>query len=100
MIFSLKKLQSNERIKYHYDSKIKLEPYIKPSLNISFKLFTINQANVGLIANSAYYLSYRSLPYTRTFYQWTANNPQREVMQSSKHKFEKFNLDFGLFVKW
>ncbi len=100
MIYSLKKIQSNERIKYHYDSKIKLEPYIKPKLSLHFKLFNLNKVKIGLLANSGYYLSYKSLPLKRSIYLWTEDNVQQEVIQLPKHKFTKFNLDFGLYVKW
>ncbi|GAA4827618.1 hypothetical protein [Algivirga pacifica] len=97
--FVQKKKLSNERLQYHYGTNIHFEPYIQPKVDLRLQTFKIKNTAIGLLFNSSYFYSQKSIRYTRTIYTWTSENNLSEKIQSPKHSFGRLQFDMGLFVK-
>ncbi len=98
--FLHKKKLSNERLQYHYETIRDFQPYIQPKIDIRLKAFHIKEASFGFLLNSNYFLSDRSINYYRTIQTWTSDNEIKEQIEPAKHKYSRFELNMGMFLKW
>ena len=98
--FYHKKKLSNEKLQFHYKTKTTVQPYIQPKLELKLKAFTIKQTSLGILLNSSYYHSSKSIDYERTTYYWTIENSTKEKIQTPKHSFSRLDFDLGFFVNW
>ncbi len=98
--FYHKKKLSNERVQFRYETKTLYQPYIQPKLELRLRAFKIKQTSLGILLNSSYYYSNRSIYYLRTVQEWTSENSTYEAIQPSKHHYSRFELEMGVFVRW
>lgn len=98
--FLWKKKLSNERLSYDYKTKTAFQPYIHPKLELRLRAFKIKNAGVGILLNSGYFDSSRSIDYVRTVQRWTPENTLTEEIQMPQHNYSIFELDMGIFVRW
>jgi hypothetical protein len=98
--FYHKKKLSNERLQYHYNTKTDYQPYIQPKIDIRLKAFRIKDTSFGFLLNSNYYYSNRSINYSRTIQTWTSENKITEQIEPSKHKYSRFEVNMGMFLRW
>jgi len=99
-VFYHKRKLSNERIIYHYNTKISFQPYVNPKLELRLRAFNINKTSVGLLLNSNFFYSYRSMNYNRSIQRWTSDNEVYEFIRTPKHKSTRFEASLGIYVKW
>ncbi len=98
--FYHKKKLSNERLQYHYETKADYQPYIQPRLDMRLKAFRIKETSFGILLNSSYYYSKRSINYIRTIQAWTSENKIKEQIEPPKHSYSRFEFNMGIFVSW
>lgn len=98
--FYHKKKYSNERVQYHYKTKTDYQPYIQPKIDIRLKAFKIKEASFGLLLNSNYYYSRKSINYSRTIQTWTSENKITEQIEPLKHRYARFEINMGVFLRW
>ncbi len=98
--FYHKKKLSNERLQYHYKTKTDYQPYIQPKIDIRLKAFKIKETSFGILLNSNYYFSNRSINYIRTIQAWTSENRINEQIEPSKHNYSRFEFNMGIFLRW
>lgn len=98
--FYHKKKLSNERLIYHYKTKLVFQPYIQPKLDIRLKAFKIKETSIGFMLDTNYFYSKRSINYNRTIQTWTSENSINEQINLPKHKYSRFELNMGIFAGW
>ncbi len=98
-VFYHKKKFSNERLQYHYQTKTDYQPYIHPKIDLRLKAFKIKDVSFGFLLNSNYYHSDRSINYLRTIQTWTPDNKITEQIEPSKHKYNRFEFNIGIFIR-
>jgi hypothetical protein len=99
-VFFHKRKLGNERLSYHYNTNISFQPYINPKIEMRLQAFHINKTSVGLLLNSNFYYSKRSMNYVRSIQRWTSDNEINELVKTPKHAYIQFEIDFGIYVKW
>lgn len=99
-VFYHKRKFSNERIIYRYNTKMTFQPYINPKLEVRLRAFDINNTSVGLLLNSHFYYSKRSMNYNRTIQKWTPDNEITEFVRTPKHLYNRLGADIGFYIKW
>ena len=99
-VFYHKRNLSNERLLYYYHTKIAFQPYVNPKVELKLKTFEVKSASVGFLLNTNLFISNRSINYNRSIQQWTADNEQVDKIKSPKHNYSRFEMDFGLYIKW
>ncbi|MBN2610843.1 MAG: hypothetical protein JXB00_04725 [Bacteroidales bacterium] len=98
--FYHKKKLSNERLRYHYETKTTFQPYIQPKIELRLRAFKIKQVSLGILLNSGYYHANRSIDYLRTLQEWTMENIINVDVKSPKHNYSRFEFDMGIFMRW
>mgnify|MGYP006283677041 CR=1 FL=1 len=98
--FYHKRNLSNERLLYDYHTKIVFQPYVNPKVELRLKTFEVKSASVGFLLNTNLFISNRSINYNRTIQQWTADNEHVDKIKTPKHNYSRFEMDFGLYIKW
>ena len=98
--FYHKRKLSNERLLYDYHTKMTFQPYVNPKVELRLKAFKVKFISVGFLLNTNFFLSNRSINYNRTIQQWTADNEQINKVKPNKHHYSRFEMDFGLYIKW
>lgn len=98
--FQHKKKFGNERLQYHYETKADFQPYVQPKVDFQLKLYTNRIATVGLLFNSNYFYTKRSINYYRTIQTWTADNEVIEELKMPKHRYTRLEINVGLFARW
>ena len=98
--FYHKKKLSNERLQYHYETKTDYQPYIQPKIDMRLKAFKIKETSFGILLNTNYYFSNRSINYIRTIKAWTSENRVREEIETPKHNYSRFEFNMGIFARW
>ena len=96
--FYYKKEFSNERVQYHYNTTHKYQPYIQPKIDIRLKLFKIKNTSIGLLLNSNYYYSQKSINYTRSIQSWTLENSTTEQIKPAKHEYSRYEVNMGIYM--
>jgi hypothetical protein len=99
-VFYLKRKFSNEIRMYDYRTVKTFEPYINPKLNLKLRAFKLGNLSVGIICNTNYFYSKRSMDYNRTYQVWTAENSSEAFIDAPKHRYSRFELDGGIYVGW
>ena len=99
-VFYHKRNLSNEWLLYDYHTKIAFQPYVNPKVELKLKTFEVKSASVGFLLNTNLFISNRSINYNRTIQQWTADNQHVDRIKSPKHNYSRFEIDFGLYIKW
>ena len=64
------------------------------------QVFNMNKTSVGLLLNSNFYLSKRSINYMRSIQRWISENEIDESVKMPKHLNTRFETDLGVYVKW
>jgi hypothetical protein len=98
--FYLKRKFSNEMRLYDYTTVKNIQPYVNPKLNLKLTVFKLRYFSVGVICNTNYFLSKKSMDYYRTTQVWTSENSIEEYIQPPKHNYSRFELDGGIFFAW
>lgn len=98
--FYHKKKLSNERLQYHYEIKTAFQPYIQPKLEFRLRALKLKKTFLGILLNTSYYYSNRSINYTRTIHEWTLENSVKNEIKSPIHKYCRFEFDIGIFANW
>jgi len=99
-VFYHKKNLSNERMHFHYRTLKTFQPYVQPKAELKVKAFDVNKVSVGFIVNSSYYFSKRSIDYKRTIRTWTAENSVVALIKPPKHRYSRFEVNGGMFLRW
>ena len=97
--FFHKRKLSNERLYYNYKTETAFQPYIHPKLELRLRAFKIKNTSIGILLNSGYFDSGRSINYVRTIQRWTSENSTKKEIQMPKHNYSRFEFDMGIFVK-
>jgi hypothetical protein len=71
-----------------------------PDLRLNLDCFTMKKSKLGIQLQANYFYSEKSIDYTQTTYDWTIVNSTVQQVDSPKHSYRKFDLDFGLYLKW
>ena len=98
--FYHKKVHSNERLQYHYKTTPTFQPYIQPKVEIQLRAFRIKQTAVGILLNTSYFHSNKSINYVRDVQNWTPDNSTQEYIHPPKHDFSRFEFSSGIFLSW
>lgn len=98
--FYHKRKLSNELLLYDYQTEITFQPYVNPKVELILKAFKVKSTSVGFLVNTNYVFSNRSINYNRTIQRWTAGNEHVEKIKSPKNIYSRFEMDFGLYMKW
>lgn len=98
--FYHKRKLSNERLLYDYQTIMTFQPYVNPRLELRLQAFKVKTTSVGFLLNSNFFYSNRSMNYNQTTQQWNTENEQFNKMKLTKHNYSRFEMDFGLYVKW
>lgn len=99
-IVGQKQINSNFRKEINYSTLISPAFFLFPEIELNFDCFKIRDSKVGIQIQSSWYTVYRSIDYERTTYEWTSIAPTKERINSPIHHFEKFELDFGIYLIW
>lgn len=99
-VFYHKRKQSNERLIYYYNTKISCQPFFYPKLEMSLNAFNIKKASVGFLLNSNFYFSNRNMNYNRIIQKWTSDNEIDEYIETTKHRYTRFETNVGIYLKW
>jgi hypothetical protein len=98
--FYLKRKLSNEIRLYGYQTVKTFQPYVNPKINLLLKVFELRNISVGIICNSNYFYSKKSMNYNRTYQVWTSDNSIEERISSPKHRYSRFELEGGVYFAW
>jgi len=98
--FLHKKKLSNEKLRYIYDTKPNFQAYIQPELELKLQTFKLNNTHIGVLLNTSYYYSKRSINYQLSTQKWTSDNFETKDIKSPKHLYSRLDFDIGFFVKW
>lgn len=98
--FYLKRKLSNELRLYDYRTVTTFEPYLNPKLSLKLRAFKVGNLSVGVMCNTNYFYSKRSMDYSRTSQVWTSDNSIEELIDAPKHRYSRFELDGGIFFAW
>ncbi|MEX0986236.1 MAG: hypothetical protein WD052_02080 [Bacteroidales bacterium] len=99
-VFYLKRKLSNEMRLYDYRTAKTFEPYINPKLNLKLRAFKLGNVSIGVMCNTNYFYSRKSMDYYRTYQVWTSDNSIEELIDAPKHRYSRFELDGGIFFTW
>lgn len=98
--FYLKRKFSNEMRLYDYWTVKTFEPYVNPKLNLKLRAFKLGNVSVGVMCNTNYFYSNRSMDYLRISQVWTSDNSIEELIDAPKHRYSRFELDGGIYFAW
>ncbi len=69
-------------------------------LLLDFDCMKFEKTSLGIQLQENYFFSNKSIDYTKTVFEWTAENPLTESVNPPKHKYGKFDFDLGIYLKW
>lgn len=96
-----KEVDGNYRRVYDYWVKRNFNPYIFPEFELRYRLFSFSESKkVGFKLRAACEISNRTLNYTRTTYEWTAETRTDAEINLPKHGYSSVELDLGFFYEW
>ncbi len=95
-----KQINSNLRREIHYKTLKSLAPFLFPEIEFNIDCFNFNNVKCGIQIQSNLYFVNRSIDYNRTTYEWTIISPDIERIDNPIHHFEKWELDFGIYLRW
>jgi hypothetical protein len=95
-----KAVNGNYRRVVHYRTTPSPNLYLYPEINLGVRLFTISKTDIGIRIRSAAELSKRAINYTRTTYDWTAEDAIVSKVKPGSHSSLIYELDFGLQFQW
>jgi len=98
--FYMKRKNSNEKLLYDYKTTMAFHPYINPRVNLKLKAFKINGTSVGFMCNTNLFYSKKAMNYTRSIQVWTPDNATNQDINSPKHSYSRFEIDFGVYLNW
>lgn len=98
--FMQQEFNSNFRRVIRYETEFNSEFLFIPRLRAGVDLIKFNNSTLGLQLKSSYLLSRRSLDYYRTTFNWTAGNAVVEKIYNPKHRFNIFEVDLGIFLRF
>lgn len=98
--FLHKRINSNEKMRYHYATKRSLQPFVQPRFVGRLRLFSWGKKDLGLQINAAYAWGLRSMPYRLAVQHWTVDGALVKEVRPPKHGMGRFELDFGVFWAW
>lgn len=99
-IVNQKQINSNLRKEINYSTLMSPALFLFPEIELNFDCFKIRDSKIGIQIQSSWYTVSRSIDYDRTVYEWTSIAPTKERINSPIHHFEKFELDFGIYLIW
>ncbi|HPR31989.1 MAG TPA: hypothetical protein PLK12_07835 [Prolixibacteraceae bacterium] len=94
----LKKQFSNEIQGYHYQTKLAFQPYINPRINLRIKVLEGERGVLGILYNTNFFYSERSMNYDRSVHTWTEGNTVAQKVEPPKHTFYRYEINAGIFV--
>jgi hypothetical protein len=97
---SQKKTNSNFRREYKYTTRTTPAFFFFPELAAGFDLFRFSHATLGIQLQASYYLAERSIDYTRVTLNWTSETQVEQDVNSPKHHYSKFDVDFGIYLRF
>ncbi len=95
-----KAINGNFRRVIHYRTSPSPSLYFYPEINLGLKLFTISKTDIGFRFRSAAEFSKRAINYTRTTYDWVADEPTVSKVKPKSHSSSILEVDFGLHLRW
>jgi hypothetical protein len=95
-----KQINSNLRRQINYSSIASPALFLFPEIELNLDCFKVGNTKIGIQAQSSWYTVSRSIDYNRTVYEWTTIAPTTERIKSPNHHFEKFEIDFGIYMTW
>jgi len=99
-VFYFKRKLSNERLRYHYKTRLSFQPFMNPKIEMRLRAFNIDYTSVGLLLRSNLYYSQRAMNYYRTIQSWMHDNATIETVRSPRHTFTRYEAEIGIFVRW
>lgn len=92
-------MNSNFRRIIRYETDFDMQFFLLPDMRAGMELINIGNSVLGIQLHTNYLISRRSLNYTRITYNWAYENPVIEEVSNPKHRFNIWNLDFGIFLR-
>lgn len=99
LAYQLKKEFSNERYSYQYKARITFQPFINPKIELRYEAFAFGSSTLGLLFNSNFFYSIRSMDYDKTVTPWVPEFALTEVIRTRKHNYSRFEAYLGLYLK-
>ncbi len=94
-----KQTNGNFRRNVSYDTKLNFDFFVYPQFEFNFDLIKFKTSALGLQFKTSYFLTQKSIDYTRTIAAWTANNQTIQHIDNPKHNLSSITFDFGLFLR-
>lgn len=95
-----KAINGNFRRVIHYRTDPSPNLYFYPEINLGLKLFTISKTDIGIRFRSAAEYSKRAISYTRSTYDWVADEPIVSKVKPISHSSFVYEFDFSLQLRW
>jgi hypothetical protein len=93
----MKRINSNERRRIIYNSKISPALLFMPELELAINLFKTRKATLGIQFQGNAIVSKRAIHYTKTTHTWLWGEAVGEKVKNPTHKYQMFNIDAGIF---
>jgi len=97
--YQLKKQFSNERISYQYKARIAFQPFINPKIELRYEALSFESTSFGLLFNSNFFYSIRSMDYDKTVTPWVQELAITEMIRTRKHNYSRFEAYLGLYLR-
>jgi hypothetical protein len=98
--FYLKRKLSNDLRLYDYKTVKTFQPFIYPKAKMMLTVFKRGDSSLGILFNSNYFYSKKSINYDRTYQVWTTENSIEEKIAPPKHRYSRLELEGGIFYRW
>ena len=84
-----------------YQTKNSFAVFFFPELEVGIDCISFDNSTLGIQFQFNWYASgKKSINYQRTTYEWTRNNYTTDEIIGDKHKYQKTEIDFGIYMKW
>lgn len=95
-----KKPNSNYRREIRYETNIVPALTSHSETEITYNLLYNKHISLGVMAKGEFLMARRTIPYTRTIFTWTADNPLIETVKPGKTIYTKTDFSAGLYLKF
>jgi len=95
-----KEIDGNFIRRIDYQTKNTWSIFFFPELLLDLDCIKFEKTKLGIQLQANYFYSNKSIDYTETIFEWTAENPTSEKVDSPTHKYRKFDFDFGIYLRW
>ncbi len=93
-------VNGNMKREIRYSTKSSRALFFFPEADLGLDCFRIGETTLGIRGHASWYITRRSIDYSRTTYEWTYDNPVKEVIDNPAHRFSKLEFDAGIYLTW